>query len=242
MTVDPLGRFLYCLSDDSAGKRSLILVYRIGPGGRLRPSPRRVILALEPPSKLFAHPNGRLVYGLTKNAVTMYQVQSNGSLHLSGAVVTSAEELGDMALDPSGRYAYLAIRSKNAIRQYRVGETRWIPTGSDAPGRQPISLAASPTHPFLYAISDAKGRNPLLVYRIRPDGTLSAVASPPCLVQFRLYIDPTGRYLYGTETGGSDSPGDIAQFRLSPDGLPSPLTPPSFEAGLEPVSAAIVQH
>jgi 6-phosphogluconolactonase len=107
---------------------------------------------------------------LSKN-VSAYSIGPNGALTpVPGSPFAAAGFPGSMAVDPTGKLAYVA--SDDNVSAYSIGANRAltpVPGSPFAAGRNgPLSVAVDPTGKFAYVASDLS--NNVLAYSIAPTG------------------------------------------------------------------------
>ena len=126
VAADPLGRFIYAL--DSQG----VFVLSIGAGGTLTPVAGSPLALNPPPSAIAADPRGQFVLVTQRTSffgqsdtVASYRVGSNGSLTAVGSPVAIGEfaSPADVAVDPGGRWVYVANLSADSTSGFSLDPT-----------------------------------------------------------------------------------------------------------------------
>jgi DNA-binding beta-propeller fold protein YncE len=110
VAVNPDGKSVYVtnLLDDTLSQ------YAVGSGGALTPMTPATVGADPGPAGLAVSPNGKVVYVAASNTdrvqenVTIYDVQSNGSILPRGNVKTQGEGPQAVAVTPDGKNVYVA--------------------------------------------------------------------------------------------------------------------------------------
>ncbi|HEX6838747.1 MAG TPA: beta-propeller fold lactonase family protein, partial [Polyangia bacterium] len=164
------------------------------------------------------------------NTVSQFSVAADGTLApLTPATVDTASVGQAVAVDPTGRFAYVAT---NAVVQYAVGAdgTLTMQTTATVPnGAAPTSVTIDPAGRFVY-VANSTG-NGVLQYSIdAADGHLTALtpasaaagASPVSVA-----LDPSGRYAYVLDNSACT----ISQYALGAAGPLTALSPASVAAG-----------
>jgi 6-phosphogluconolactonase len=185
--VDPSGRFAL-VADLGLDE---ILSYRLDAGGRLTPYPEGTA-RLAPgagPRHLAFHPDGRRAYVIDEidSTITVLAYDpAAGRFETLQRVSTLPEDYqgssttAEIALDPSGRFAYGSNRGHDSIAIFAIDiETgRLTPAGHQpSGGRTPRSFAIDPSGRFLLAAN--QGSDNVAVFRIsREDGALAPIGEP----------------------------------------------------------------
>jgi 6-phosphogluconolactonase (cycloisomerase 2 family) len=249
VTVDPQGRFAYVANQVG----SSISQYRIAADGSL--SPTGVPVAVPDggrPLGVTIDPSGRYAYVAldSLNSVAQFNVSADdGSLSpmTPATVDTGSSAFGtktNVAVDPSGRFAYVASAGDNIVSQFSIGpdghlSLTAVPTIGTG-GVFPLSIAISPSGQYAY-VANALSRD-VSQYTIAADGHLSpmnpptTVPAPAGALTLSVTIEPSGRYAYVATLGpaGSQVEG-IFPYSISADGslnpLPDAATPTGFTPG-----------
>ncbi len=169
--------------------------------------------------------------------IWQYMIGLNGALTpLSAPVVTGHAE--GIALDPSGRYAYVADDQLNAVWQYTIGNDGTLlgmTPATVATGKWPEAVAVDPSGSYVYVPNQSDGS--VSQYTIGPTGALTPMvpASVASCGANRIAIHPSGKFAY---VGGTCS-NDIGQFGISSNGALLPLTPASVASGDRPEAIVV---
>src|SRR5262249_31921349 len=169
IVVDPAGQFAYVANSDS----NTISGYTIDPStGSLSPISGSPFLADTLPSSLQIHPTGRFLFAVNST------VDSTGSeaAHLSGFSVDIARGAlnplpisffpdalkpahhAALAVDPTGRFAYLTNSTSNTVSAYRITSDGGFTVLLDPPvptAFNPVFVTIDPADQFLYVVDDA---------------------------------------------------------------------------------------
>ncbi|HBG06235.1 MAG TPA: hypothetical protein DDY22_11895 [Geobacter sp.] len=141
-----------------------------------------------------------------------------------------------VAVDPSGRFAYLPISSTNRVTVYTVNQlTGALTEGSAVPaGLDPRSAAVDPSGRFVYVANYAS--NNVSVFNINQStgaltgGATVAAGSQPISVT----VDPSGKFAYVANNGS----GDVSVYSINQ--ITGALTAgTTMAAGTNPFSIAV---
>jgi 6-phosphogluconolactonase len=195
------------------------------------------------------------VAGPGTNETFEFRVQSNGSLAPLG---TPNFPVGSnpVALKPhtSGDFLYIADFSGNDVTLLDINQSNGNlsvpvsisivnptnPTNIFATDKGPVSLAMSPTAPFLFAVNQTSGD--VTAYTVDPGtGSLGVLAGSPFPIQpashpSSVAISPSGNFLFVANA----TEGTIAVFSIGGNGaLAQAGIPTSVGAGATPTSIAV---
>ncbi len=197
------------------------------------------------PASVTADPLGRFAYvtGCTDSIsdidyVYIYAIErSNGAL-TAGTTASAVSEDGPVsgAVDPSGRFAYVANYHSDLIGVYSINQSTGAltPGVAVATGHNPWTITVDPSGRFAYVAS--WGSNYISVYAIDPEtgsltpGALADVGHGAWWVA----VDPSGRFAYAT--GYSADVISVYTINQS-DGSLSPVA--EAEAWNDPVAIAV---
>ncbi len=123
VAIDPSGRYVYTANfiDETISQ------YRIGADGALIPMTTPTVASGPTPWSITVNPTGKSLYvtnegnGIANGTVSQYTIGADGSL-TSMATSTVAAGLSPIAIavDPAGKYAYVANLSSNNVSQYTI--------------------------------------------------------------------------------------------------------------------------
>ncbi len=140
----------------------------------------------------------RLAYSANVDgSVGIFSVSpTNGALAALGSVQSSGDPTA-IAVDPSGRFVYVAHSDENVVSAYGIDSAAGLTFVGSVAANNPVSLAFEPSGRFLYA-ADAGGE--IDTFRIRADGALTFVARTDAGSRAgALAVHPSGRFLYGLD-------------------------------------------
>lgn len=178
LTIDPTGQYLY--APNGNGNANSISVFVIDPNsGSLTLSAS--VSTSGAVSSVNTDPAGRFVYSQDNSGnLTEYAVSPVGGLTAVGpAVATLQDNCLPLAIDPSGRFAYVASFDTATIEALSVDPVSGALTlqGSASTGIRPSALSIDPSGKFLY-LTGIRATE-ILSFRIDPtSGALTAIQSP----------------------------------------------------------------
>jgi YVTN family beta-propeller protein len=224
VTVDPFGKFAYVISsgdgDVSDGSVSTFTINSttgaltsttggiIGTGRDGTPGFYNSV-ALDPSGKFaYAADGGSFVVGAfgSSSSVSMYTVDSTTGALTSIGIIASGALPHSVAVDPAGKFAYVANFGSNDASMYTINATTGALTsiGTIAAGTGPDFLVVDPAGKFAYVTNF--GSNDVSMYTINATtgaltsiGTIAAGTGPDFLV-----VDPAGKFAYVTNFGSND--------------------------------------
>src|SRR5216684_2794795 len=184
------------------------------------------------------------------NDVSMYTINATtGALTSIGTTVTAGGSAQSVAVDPSGRFAYVASADNDfgfssLVSMFTINATTGALTsiGTIDAGILPASVAVDPSGRFAY-VANAEhfggigGTGNVSMYTIDVTtgaltsiGTIAAGSNPPSVA-----VDPSGKFAY-VANGGSN---DVSMYTI--DVTTGTLTSiGTIAAGINPSSVAIV--
>jgi 6-phosphogluconolactonase len=183
VVVDPSGKYVYVANAD--GKS--VSQYTIGADGSLSPMTPTSVPTNGKNGNAYhmtVHPSGAYLYvaGYFDNVVFQYAIGANGALSpLTPASVATDTYPGAIAVDPSGKFAYVVnANAAAAISLYTVGADGVLTPMSPATLAATTyfaNVAIDSSGKYLYATSGYPGST-VLQYTIGATGTLTPMAQP----------------------------------------------------------------
>jgi 6-phosphogluconolactonase len=179
--------------------------------------------------------------------VSAYTINSStGALNqVAGSPFAAGIQPVSVAVDPSGRFAYVANEcdscSRGRISAYTInsstGALRAVAGSPFAAGELPISVTVDPLGRFVYVANFLGG---VSAYTINGStGALRAVAGAPFaagLQPWSVTVDPSGRFAYVTNSGDST----VSAYTINGStGALSVVAGSPFAAGNFPFSVAV---
>jgi YVTN family beta-propeller protein len=204
VAVHPSGNFVYVA--DEGGFAPSLAMYAIAVGnGQL--IFKGTIAAAGSPVSVGLHPSGKFVYVVSDiapggvpapGAVSMYAIDTTTGALTSGATVAAGTTPTSIAVDPTGKFAYVTNADSNDVSMYTIDATTGALTsgGTVAAGTTPASVAVDPTGKFVYVTNASS--NDVSMYTINAiNGALTAIgrigagAGP-----ISVAVDPMGKFVY----------------------------------------------
>jgi YVTN family beta-propeller protein len=197
------------------------------------------------PTGIATDPAGSFVFvvdygdgSLFSDPVNTFTITSDtGALTFaSAAPFATGTNAKGIAIDPTGKYAYIANSGSNTVSAYTIDATTGAFTavsGSPfAAGTTPFGVAVDPTGKFLYVSN--QGSNNVSAYTIGSGGVPTAVSGSPFATgttPYSVAVDPTGKYLCVSNFGSdnisvyaiSSSTGTLTEVSGSPFGARTAL-------------------
>ncbi len=133
--------------------------------------------------KISVDPTGRFAYGLGTDQIMSYSVSgSTGILKQVGTAVATGSGPVLIAVDPYGRFVYVANKNSNNVSAYKanLGNGTLTPIGSHpyAAGTGPIAITIDVTGKYLYVLNEAS--LDITAYRIaQSTGALTVLTGSP---------------------------------------------------------------
>ncbi|WP_455218331.1 lactonase family protein, partial [Kaarinaea lacus] len=246
--VNQQSHFVYMSHDDGkGGKDGGLAVYRInGQTGELTGIPELVYRLGFVPSDLAIDTGGQFLYAVNrdKQSLGVFEIDQGkgGLLHVPGQLPETGGGAVAIALDPVGRYSFVANSADNTVSVFshrRVNTPAMYPVnrqGSNYPvGGQPVDLVVNPSGKYL-VVANRESDN-LSVFEIHHlNGQLEAVKGSPFASgksPVAVAFHPNGRFLYVVNEGDSN----IAVYHL--DLFSGQLTEKTSRVGVLPGSMSI---
>ncbi len=244
--TDPSGRFAYVVN----GGGNDISQYAIGSDGGLLPNALVSVTASGNGPSSMAFSSGvnasaaiaRYAYAVNGNvssaagSVSQYTVSANGTLVANGSPVSVGFFPQHVAVDPAGRYAYVA-NFGGGVSQFTIGSGGALAPMSPATATAQTSPYAVTIHPngrYAYVANYSSGT--VSQFTLGPTGGLVAMTNPTVLagsLPISVTIDPSGRFAYVANYGGDQPPvpGTVSQYTIGSDGSLAPMSPATVPTG-----------
>ena len=229
VTVDPSGKFVYVTNlgdvyDYGDGADGSVAMYAIDATTGALTSTGTIngnCPGLCFPSSVVVDPSGRFAYAPANGSnpgsagsVSMYTINATtGALASIGTIPTDTGP-GSVAVDPSGKFAYVTNSNSNDVSMYTINSTTGALTsiGTIATGASPISVAVDPSGSFAYVAN--YGSNNVSIYSINATtgaltsiGTTAAGSNPTSIA-----IHPSGTFAYVTNSNSNN----VSMFTINP--------------------------
>jgi YVTN family beta-propeller protein len=210
VVVDPSGKFAYVGYGDA--NTTGVSMYTInGTTGALTSIGTTAVGGY--PESVAVDPSGKFIYVANANGtpgsagnVSMYTIDGTTGALTSIGTIPAGTGPASLAVDPSGKFAYVADFGSNDVSMYTIDGTTGALTsiGTIPAGTGPGSLAVDPSGKFAYVTNS--GSNDVSIYTIdtttgalTPIGTIAAGATPTSIA-----IHPSGKFAYVTNSGSDD--------------------------------------
>lgn len=170
------------------------------------------------------------VANLGDGTVSQYTIITGGALApMTPATIntgySAASQPWSVAVDPSGRFVYVANESYGTVSQYTIGADGTLTPmspASVAAGNGPEYVTVDPSGRYVYVANT--GDTTLSQYTIGPGGALTPMSQATVHSVNEptgIAIDPSGKYCYVANEGDST----IAQYTIGPDGSLTAMSP-----------------
>jgi 6-phosphogluconolactonase len=211
VAVDPSGKFVYVANEGGLAPTNVSMFTINAATGALTsigPIPaggRAIAVAVDP--------MGKFVYVATKSDppgsagdVSMYTIDaSTGALTSIGMTAAGTDPVS-VAVDPGGKFAYVANSVSNNVSMYTINAMTGdlTSTGTIVAGTNPVSVAVDRTSKFVYVANSVS--NDISMYTnnattgvLIPTGTIAAGSAPTSIT-----IDASGKFAYVTNSGSNN--------------------------------------
>ena len=246
VTVDPAGKFAYVTDGTASGT---IYIYSINQISGIL-TLVNTSTSGQNPYMMAIDPTGRFAYAAVANSayVAMYTVNAaTGALAPNGTVAIGQGAVADspvgVAIDPTGRFAYVADRGtgNDRIFQFSIDQstgvlstigTGIVPTGA---GTTPLRVAVDPTGRFVYTANNS-GKSVSMFSINQTTGALTSIGANMSvganIGPIELNINPAGTVLYVSDGG---APQGVAAFAINPStGALTPVAGSPFASTGQP--------
>jgi 6-phosphogluconolactonase (cycloisomerase 2 family) len=249
VAVDPTGKFAYI--PDIASNN--VLAYTIDPTtGELTPVSGSPFPAGTGPRSVAVDPTSGFAY--VTNApflpsagnVSGYTINpTSGALTpVSGSPFPAGAEPDSVAVDPGGKFVYVANVSSSDVSGYTINPTTGALTpmsGSPFSSKSPVSVAVDPSGKFVYvANNDFPYIGTVSAYEVNPTtGALTPVSGSPFPAGTNprsVAVDPGGKFVYVANILSNN----VSGYTINPTtGALTTISGSPFPAGTRPNSVAI---
>jgi YVTN family beta-propeller protein len=261
VTVDPSGRFVYVASSGDVWDTEFgsVVTYTINPttgaltsttggivGGGMSGTEFFNSVAVDPSGKFaYAADGGAFPAGSFggDSSVSMYTVNSTTGALTSIGMIAAGTGPASVAVDPAGKFAYVANSYSNDVSMYTIDATTGAlaSIGTIAAGTLPVSVAVDPAGKFAYVANWTGDNTDGSVSMYTIDATTGALISIGSIAAgtspFSVAVDPAGRFAY-VANWGDNTDGSVSMYTI--DATTGALTPTgTIATGLAPTSIAI---
>lgn len=177
-------------------------------------------------------PNGQFLFTLNQNggagSVSIFSINSNGSLTKQGANTALGYQGDGVAIAPGGSSLYITDTTNNTVHSYSIGANGAITQiGTPrAAGTNPKGIAISPNGAFVFTGATGGQIN---AFAVQADGSLAAATSTvnTGLSPQTLAVTQSGQFLYAADF---NNPGRISAYSIAADGALSAVPGQPFAA------------
>jgi 6-phosphogluconolactonase (cycloisomerase 2 family) len=252
VTVDPSNKYAYVTN--IAG--TTVSQYTIGGDGKLTAMTPATVAAGTRPSVVAVHPSGSYAYvanlgnSVAPSNVSQYRIESNGALTaMNPSSVAAGISPVSIAVDPSGRYAYVANTGDvisptpvaGNVSQYTIGSTGALTPMTPATvsnAVRPLFITVQPSGNYDYVADYDNSR--VYQYTVASNGALAAMTPDfigSGLGPGSIAVTPSGTHAY--VACGSNR---ISQYRVGTDGKLTTLAADIAPTGLTNPTSIIVDQ
>jgi 6-phosphogluconolactonase len=213
--------------------KNTIVAYTIGANGELSARPAASVRSGDTPLGTKLSPNGKFLYSYNSwdGSIYRYPLGVDGGFNslTTGTQVAQVNSAYGMAIDASGKRAYVSDGYSNRIYQFSIADDGSLgpaATASVAADNTPTDILLDPSGKFAYTVNNYGGS--ISQYTVGADGMLTPMAPANVRIASRgmfMAITPNGKYAYAN---GDNS--TIAQFAIDANGQLTPLSPASVPA------------
>jgi 6-phosphogluconolactonase len=169
-----------------------------------------------------------------------------------GAAVPAGTGANFIAIDPSGKYAYVANLNGNSISEYAIAANGTLSplTPATVTTTNPRSIAIDPKGPYVYVANGTSELNSTVgqsvsQYTIAGTGALTPMTPATVAAGIgasSVTVDPTDQYVYVANRGSVSpyTPGStVSQYVIGATGGLTPLGTATVAAGTAPAAVAV---
>jgi YVTN family beta-propeller protein len=211
VAVDPSGKFVYVANEGGFAPTS-VSMYGVNATtgaltsvGTIAAGGRAVSVTVDPSGKFAYVANWSDPYGSAGN-VSMYTIDATTGALTYKAGIAAGTTPASVALDPTGKFAYVTNSGSNDISMYTINATTGTltSTGVIAAGTGPSSVVVDPSGKFAYVTNS--GSNNVSMYAI--DATTGTLTSTGVIAAgtnpVSVAVDSTGKFAYVANSGSNN--------------------------------------
>jgi len=213
VAVHPSGKFAYVANEGGFTPTS-VSMYTINPAtgaltsiGTIAAGGRAISVTVDPSGKFAYVADGSSNSdGSPGVNVSMYTINATTGDLTSMGTIAAGFGPTSIAIDPSGKFEYVANSGSNDVSMYTINATTGALTSIGTPARagtNPGSVAVDPSGKFAYVAN--RGSNNVSMYRIdAATGALTSVGTIAAeLTPSSIAIHPSGKFAYVTNSGSN---------------------------------------
>ena len=209
--VDPTGKFAYVANGDGVIPNNVAMFTinaTTGASTSIGTIPVQGFansVVVDPTGKFAYVATGNSTFG-TAGSVSMYSINTTTGALTSMGEIAAGTNPGSVAVDPTGKFAYVTNGGSNNVSMYTINATTGALTsiGTIAAGTNPDSVAVDPTGKFSYVTNYHS--NDVSMYAINvtsgaltPIGTIPAGLNPASIA-----VHPSGKFAYVANSVSND--------------------------------------
>jgi YVTN family beta-propeller protein len=259
VTVDPSGKFAYVASSGDVWDIDFgsVVAYTINPTTGALTSTTGGITGTgvngtpEFFNSVAVDPSGKFAYAADGGAfpagsfggdssVSMYTINSTTGALTSTGMIAAGAGPDSVAVDPAGKFAYVANFGSNDVSMYTIDATTGAlaSIGTIAAGTSPDSVAVDPASKFAY-VANFNSNNVSMYTIDATTGALTFIGSIAAGTNpYSVAVDPEGKFAYVANWTGNDADGSVSMYTI--DDTTGVLTPTgTIATELSPTSIAI---
>jgi len=259
VTIDPSGKFAYVASSGDVWDIDFgsVVAYTINPTTGALTSTTGGITGTgvngtpEFFNSVAVDPSGKFAYAADGGAfpagsfggdssVSMYTINSTTGALTSTGMIAAGAGPDSVAVDPAGKFAYVANFGSNDVSMYTIDATTGAlaSIGTIAAGTSPDSVAVDPASKFAY-VANFNSNNVSMYTIDATTGALTFIGSIAAGTNpYSVAVDPEGKFAYVANWTGNDADGSVSMYTI--DDTTGVLTPTgTIATELSPTSIAI---
>ncbi len=219
LAVDPSGRFAYVANEDSFNVSMFTINAGTGALTALAPGTIAADPAAAGPTSVAVDPSGRFAYaanggdGLAgfSGSVSIYAINATTGALTSIGTVAAGLFPNAVAVDPSGRFAYVAngdlFRGSGSISMYTINATTGALTSTGTivtAGDGASSVAVHPSGKFAYVTHEFSDNVSMFTINVA-NGALTSIGTIATgITPTSVAVDPSGKFAYVANNGSNN--------------------------------------
>jgi DNA-binding beta-propeller fold protein YncE len=228
------------------GAGNNLSAFSIAANGALTPVPGSPFVTGFGPTSVAVDPTGKFAYVANVSFEHLGTVSGYSIDHKTGALTpvrgspfAAGNQPSSVAVDPTGRFAYVANLLDNNVSGYSIGSNGAltpVPGSPFATGTRPRSVAVDPTGQFAYVANI--GADNVSAYSIGFNGALTPVPGSPFATggaPISVAVDLTGKFAYVANSGADN----VSAYSIGSNGALTPVPGSPFATGFSPFSVAV---
>jgi 6-phosphogluconolactonase len=215
--------------------------------GQLKPVAHSPFVAGTEPDGVAIDPTAPFVYvtnysSAISGSVSAYSINAkSGALtQVSGSPFASGNGPQDIAIDPTGSFAYVADTQSSNVSAYTISESGALTPIKGSPfssGGAPVGIAVDPTGSFVFTANS--GSNNVSAFKIdAKTGALTQVSGSPFPAgtgPFAVAVDPSGAHAYVANQYSNN----VYAYSIGTAGALTQISGSPFAGGTNPIGVAI---